>query len=250
MKGGGRVLTGHVSFFDRTANIDELVHVLPRLAAVVKVMEITAQVGLAANHTYKDFSVRRLKVQAEFAWLCAHSPAYIGVTISVENLELIPADGQIEATVIQVDEDPAEDCDIGPAAAQRDPAVAPAPYAPPQHDPLGIRPYCRQLGAEVSVHPVEALVVPRPARITAVVAGAAGAATALVQVIYLDDGSIADGIPLERVFVDVETDHTGVVDAGDARAHAAARDARFGLANLAQAAQLPTAAAARAFLGA
>ena len=68
--------------------------------------------------------------------------------------------------------------------------------------------------------------------------------------IYLDDGSIADGIPLERVFVDVETDHTGVVDAGDARAHAAARDARFGLANLAQAAQLPTAAAARAFLGA
>jgi hypothetical protein len=36
-------------------------------------------------------------------------------------------------------------------------------------------------------------------------------ATALVQVIYLDEGSIADGIPLERVFVDVETDHTGVV---------------------------------------
>ena len=87
-------------------------------------------------------------------------------------------------------------------------------------------------------------------RAQAVVAGAAGAATALVQVIYLDDGSIADGIPLERVFVDVETDHTGVVDAGDARAHAAARDAQSGLANLAQAAQLPTAAAARAFLGA
>ena len=58
MKGGGRVLTGHVSFFDRTANID---------AAVVKVMEITAQVGLAANHTYKDFSVRRPKVQATLA---------------------------------------------------------------------------------------------------------------------------------------------------------------------------------------
>lgn len=66
----------------------------------------------------------------------------------------------------------------------------------------------------------------------------------------MDDGSIADGIPLERVFVDVETDHTGVVDAGDARAHAAARDAQSGLANLAQAAQFPTAAAARAFLGA
>ena len=89
MKGGGRVLTGQVSFFDRTANIDELVHVLPRLAAVVKVMEITAQVGLAANHTYKDFSVRRPKAQTAFAWLCSHSPAYIGVAISVENLELI-----------------------------------------------------------------------------------------------------------------------------------------------------------------
>ena len=174
MKGGGRVLTGHVSFFDRTANIDELVHVLPRLAADIKVMEFTVQVGRAANHTYKVFRVRRPKVQAALAWLCAHSPAYIGVTISVENLELIPADGQIEATVIQVDEDPAEDCDIGPAAAQRDPAVSPAPYAPPQHDPLGIRPYDRQLGSDVSVHPVEALVVPRPARITAVVAGAAG----------------------------------------------------------------------------
>ena len=62
--------------------------------------------------------------------------------------------------------------------------------------------------------------------------------------------ALADGIPLERVFVFIETDHTGVIDAGDTRAHAAARDAQFGLANLAQAAQIPTAAAARAFLGA
>jgi hypothetical protein len=67
-----------------------------------------------------------------------------------------------------------------------------------------------------------------------------------VQVEYFDDNTIGDGIPLERIFIDVETDHTGIVDIGDAQPHNAARDAQTGLADLAQAAQFPTAAAARA----
>jgi hypothetical protein len=49
LKLGDRALTGHVSFFDRTANIEEVADVLPRLAADVKVMEFTAQVGRAAK---------------------------------------------------------------------------------------------------------------------------------------------------------------------------------------------------------
>ena len=43
------------------------------------------------------------------------------MTISAENLALLPTDGQLEVTVIQVPEDPEEnDEDLGPAAAQRD----------------------------------------------------------------------------------------------------------------------------------
>ena len=106
LKFGDRSLTGHVSFFDRTANIAEVADVLPRLAADVKVMEFTAQVGRAANHTYRDFKVRRFKVEHALRWLCFHSPAYDRVTISDVNLALLPADGQLEVTVIQVPEDP------------------------------------------------------------------------------------------------------------------------------------------------
>ena len=131
LKFGDRSLTGHVSFFDRTANIAEVADVLPRLAADVKVMEFTAQVGRAANHTYRDFKVRRFKVEHALRWLCFHSPAYDNVTISDENLALLPADGQLEVTVIQVPEDPeVDDEDLGPAAAQRAPA-ADEPAAPP-----------------------------------------------------------------------------------------------------------------------
>jgi hypothetical protein len=115
LKLGDRALTGHVSFFDRTSNITDVANVLPRLAADVKVMEFTAQVGRAVNHTYRDFRVRRYKVEGALRWLCANSPAYIGVTISIDNLALLPQDGQLEVTVIQVTEEPSDDEDKGPA---------------------------------------------------------------------------------------------------------------------------------------
>jgi hypothetical protein len=235
LKLGDRALTGHVSFFDRTANIEEVADVLPRLAADVKVMEFTAQVGRAANHTYKDFKVRRFKVERALRWLCANSPAYVGVTISAANLALLPTDGQLDVTVIQVPPDADEqEEDLGPAAAQRAPAGAPVATAP-----ISVRQDGRQVGAEVFVLS-EGQGAPRPGRITAIVPGP------LVQLRFLDDDSIGDGIPLERVFIEVECDHTGVVDAGDAQPHAAARDAQDGLAGLAQTAQFPNAAAARA----
>lgn len=235
LKLGDRALTGHVSFFDRTANIEEVADVLPRLAADVKVMEFTAQVGRAANHTYKDFKVRRFRVERALRWLCANSPAYVGVTISAANLALLPTDGQLDVTVIQVPPDADEqEEDLGPAAAQRAPAGAPLATAP-----IGVRQDGRQVGAEVLVLS-EGQGAPRPGRITAIVPGP------LVQLRYLDDDSIGNDIPLERVFIEVECDHTGVVDAGDAQPHAAARDAQDGLAGLAQTAQFPNAAAARA----
>ena len=244
LKFGDRSLTGHVSFFDRTANIAEVANVLPRLAADVKVMEFTAQVGRAANHTYRDFKVRRFKVEHALRWLCFHSPAYDRVTISDVNLALLPADGQLEVTVIQVPEDPEEDDeDLGPAAAQRAPAAdEPAATAPPQRDPLSVRRDARQVGAEVTVLP-DGQGAPRPGRISAIVANAG--AGPLVALQYLDDNSVVDGIPLHRIFIEVETDHTAVVDAGVAQPHEAARDAQAGLAGLANATQHTNAAAAR-----
>ena len=246
LKLGDRALTGHVSFFDRTSNITDVANVLPRLAADVKVMEFTAQVGRAANHTYRDFRVRRYKVEGALRWLCANSPAYIGVTISNDNLALLPQDGQLEVTVIQVTEEPNDDEDKGPAEEQRVPGEAPAATTNPSHgyDPLSVRRDARQVGAEGTVLQ-DGQDVPRLARVTAIVGGVANAGP-LVQVEYLDDNSIGDSISLENVFIDVETEHTGVVDAGDAQPHNAARDAQAGLTDLAQAAQFPTAAAARA----
>ena len=194
LKFGDRSLTGHVSFFDRTTNIAEVANVLPRLAADVKVMEFTAQVGRAANHTYRDFKVRRFKVEHALRWLCFHSPAYDRVTISDVNLALLPADGQLEVTVIQVPEDPeVDDEDLGPAAAQRAPAAdEPAATAPPQRDPLSVRRDARQVGAEVTVLP-DGQGAPRPGRISAIVANAG--AGPLVALQYLDDNSVVDGIP-------------------------------------------------------
>ena len=246
LKLGDRALTGHVSFFDRTSNITDVANVLPRLAADVKVMEFTVQVGRAVNHTYRDFRVRRYKVEGALRWLCANSPAYIGVTISNDNLALLPQDGQLEVTVIQVTEEPNDDEDKGPAEEQRVPGEAPAATTNPSHgyDPLSVRRDARQVGAEGTVLQ-DGQDVPRLARVTAIVGGVANAGP-LVQVEYLDDNSIGDSISLENVFIDVETEHTGVVDAGDAQPHNAARDAQAGLTDLAQAAQFPTAAAARA----
>ena len=49
------------------------------------------------------------------------SVTYMGMTISAKNLALLPTDGQVEVTVIQVPEDPKEnDEDLCLAAAQRD----------------------------------------------------------------------------------------------------------------------------------
>ena len=245
LKLGDRALTGHVSFFDRTSNITDVANVLPRLAADVKVMEFTVQVGRGVNHTYRG-RVRRYKVEGALRWLCANSPAYIGVTISNDNLALLPRDGQLEVTVIQVTEEPNDDEDKGPAEEQRVPGEAPAATTNPSHgyDPLSVRRDARQVGAEGTVLQ-DGQDVPRLARVTAIVGGVANAGP-LVQVEYLDDNSIGDSISLENVFIDVETEHTGVVDAGDAQPHNAARDAQAGLTDLAQAAQFPTAAAARA----
>ena len=121
LKFGDRSLSGHVSFFDRTANVTEVATVLPNLAANLQILEFTKQVGRAANHTFRDFRVRRHAVQAALLWLCTHSPAYIGITVDQARIDALPVDGQIQAQVIEVQGD-LEDVDLGPAAAQRDPA--------------------------------------------------------------------------------------------------------------------------------
>ena len=102
LKFGDRSLSGHVSFFDRTANVTEVATVLPNLAANVQILEFTKQVGRAANHTFRDFRVRRHAVQAALLWLCTHSPAYIGVIVDQARIDALPVDGQLQAQVIEV----------------------------------------------------------------------------------------------------------------------------------------------------
>jgi len=66
-----------------------------------------------------------------------------------------------------------------------------------------------------------------------------------VQVQYFDDNSIVDGIPLDHVFIDIETDHTGVIDAGLAQAQNIAHDTQAKLAALSHAARCQNAPEAR-----
>jgi hypothetical protein len=111
---------GHVSFFDRTGNISDVATELPRIGSDVVVLELQRQSGTGPAVVWKEFKVRRRKVEAALRWLCHHSPAYSEVVISEANLSTLPADGQIQAMIVPVDDDP-EDVDAGPAD-QRGPA--------------------------------------------------------------------------------------------------------------------------------
>ena len=135
LKFGDRSLSGHVSFFDRTANVTEVATVLPNLAANLQILEFTQQVGRAANHTFRYFRVRRHAVQAALLWLCTHSPAYIGITVDQARIDALPVDGQIQVQVVEVQDD-SKDVDLGPAA---------------QHDPAGVRQDARRIGSIVEV---------------------------------------------------------------------------------------------------
>jgi hypothetical protein len=236
LKFGDRSLSGHVSFFDRTANVTEVATVLPNLADNLQILEFTKQVGRAANHTFRDFRVRRHAVQAALLWLCTHSPAYIGITVDQARIDALPVDGQIQVQVVEVQDDP-EDVDLGPAAAQRDPADLDHTGAPPAGS-LGVRQDARQVGSIVEVIS-DGDGTLRPARITNIEGNAN--ADALVAVEYLDDiGGLEAGIPLARITIEVEADHTGIIDAP----HTTTEAATASLAGLAAAAQAPNAGAA------
>ena len=238
LKFGDRSLSGHVSFFDRTANVTEVATVLPNLAANLQILEFTKQVGRAANHTFRDFRVRRHAVQAALLWLCTHSPAYIGITIDQARIDALPVDGQIQAQVVEVQDD-SEDVDLGPAAAQRDPAGQDPPGAHPAGS-LGVRQDARQIGSIVEViSDVNGTL--RLARITHIEGNAN--ADALVAVEYLDDiGGLEADLPIARITIEIEADHTGVIDAP----HTTTEAATASLAGLAAAAQATNAAAAAA----
>lgn len=104
LKFGDRALSGHISFFDRTANVTEVANVLPNLPANIQILEFTKQVGRAANHTFRDFRVRRHIVQAvgSSRAMAAHNLA-LSNPLSAEDLEAIsrgPAWQAQKATVL------------------------------------------------------------------------------------------------------------------------------------------------------
>lgn len=98
IKGGQRSLTGHVTFFDRTNEVGELADLLPRLAREVDVIELEREVG-ASGGRMREFRVRRQRVEAALRWLIRNSPAYRNVTLSEENLTVLPDDGQLDVGV-------------------------------------------------------------------------------------------------------------------------------------------------------
>jgi hypothetical protein len=112
--------------------------------------------------------------------------------------------------VIQIPEGPEDgDIDLGPAAAQRDPASGTAASESTSEGLVGVRQDCRNVGSEVNVLSENGST--RPARIVHIQSDEH--AMGLVAVDYLDDiGGSEVGLPLARISIEVEADHTGVVD--------------------------------------
>jgi len=99
IKGGQRSLRGHVTFFDRTASVDSLADLLPRLASDVETMELEREVGSTGGRM-QIFVVRR--------------------HVSLDNLAQLPINGQLDIGVVpRLAGGHVDDEDLGPAPAQR-----------------------------------------------------------------------------------------------------------------------------------
>ena len=121
LKHGMRSVTGHVTFVDRTSFSIELATILPRLREDIEILTLLRQTGdpNAPIPKFQAFLVRRKIVEDALTWLIANSPVYANITLSRENLDLLPECDEIHCKVQTVLSDFIEDDDLGPAPEQR-----------------------------------------------------------------------------------------------------------------------------------
>ena len=92
---------------------------LPRLSSEVRVIELAREAG--SNGRFREFRVRRYKVEAALRWLCRHSVAYRDVVINQTNVQLLPVDGDLDVGFVSRRfSDTCENENLGPAPGQHE----------------------------------------------------------------------------------------------------------------------------------
>ena len=119
LSGGGRAMKGLAVYADRTTDVGEVANVLPRLPSEVMVVCVRRAAGPGGSLS-KDLRVCRQKVETAFRWLVRNSPAYDGVRVDHDALEMY--DRSPTLPVVEVDDVDVSDEGIGgPAPAQVSP---------------------------------------------------------------------------------------------------------------------------------
>ncbi|KAE8739488.1 hypothetical protein FOCC_FOCC015019 [Frankliniella occidentalis] len=134
VRGGQYGYSGNIINFPQ--DVQQLASALPhRLADLSSVITVRTQ----GAEGQVDFKVRAGYVRRALVWLKANNRNYRDIQISEENLNDLPADGDVFAQVQGIDERPpaaaAQPAPAAPGAAAAPPAPAPAPAGGPAEGP-------------------------------------------------------------------------------------------------------------------
>ena len=117
---GGIASSGHCVTFPQ--EINEPAKIFPRLPQEIQIIKVKKQ---GKNETYREFRVRRIKVEQALKWLKINNPAYADIIISSNRLLHLPEDGELsDITTLQFQLDTPHNNDKGPSSEQIDIGVS------------------------------------------------------------------------------------------------------------------------------
>ena len=91
LKHGGVGSSGHCVTFPQEVN--EPSQIFPRLPSEINVIKVRRQ---GRNDTTKEFLVRRQKIQKALEWLKSNNPADENIMISIQRLQMLPENGEMQ----------------------------------------------------------------------------------------------------------------------------------------------------------
>ena len=99
-------LKGHVVFVDHTWTIIYVAEILPILSSEVEILEFQRKAGTntSGGTVVKQMKCKREKVRASLIFLKKYSPDYGKIEISLEWIEILPEDGFLTHTTVNVTE--------------------------------------------------------------------------------------------------------------------------------------------------
>ena len=119
LRHGGMASSGHCITFPQEVN--EPARIFPKLPTEIKIIRVRKQ---GKNDSSKDFRVRRRMVESALKWLKANNPAFSDIEISIQRLNRLPVDGQLDdLETVEFPPDTVHLDDKGPAEDQFGPAI-------------------------------------------------------------------------------------------------------------------------------